>query len=253
MTLVHVTAAALLVLGLLPMDIARAQQSAVAGACELGNVSPNRWDYRRERWPAAHKERFEWQLKDLEVNHFRPYTEMLVRPTTGRSIGADLHYVLRLWPNHHRALVTLVRLGERERTDQPKDTFYTISCYFERSLHFAPDDTVVRGLYANHLAKRSERGLALHQLELLKQYAEQSPFTHHNAGLIYLELQEFDRALEQAYRAEELGIPAQSMLRRRLEAAGKWRPRDAAQVGPLTAPAASAASSPGDQPGAQPN
>jgi tetratricopeptide (TPR) repeat protein len=249
MTPFHPAAAILLVLGLLPMEIAWAQQPALGASCELGIVSPNRWDYRRERWTAANRARFEWQLKDLEDNHFRPYTELLVRPTTGRTIGSDLRYVLNLWPNHHRALVTLVRLGEREQTNWPKNTSYTIACYFERALDYAKDDTVVRGLYADYLAKRSEKSAALYQLDLLKKFAGQSPLAHHNAGLIYFGLGEFDRALEQAHRAEELGMPEKSLLRRQLETAGKWGRRQAVDEAASAASAASAAGSPGPEAG----
>jgi tetratricopeptide (TPR) repeat protein len=241
MTAALLALTATLALWLMPSSPVIAQATIAEAGCELNKVSRNRWDYRRERWPEAHKERFEWQLKDLEVNHFRPQTEMLLRPTTGRTIGSDLHYVLTLWPNHHRTLLTLVRLGEREHTDQPKDTFYTIACYFERGLNYTPDDTVMRGLYAYYLAKRSDRPRALHQLELLKTHADQNPLAHHNAGLIYLEMQEFDRALEQAHRAEQLGLPPNNRLRSSLETAGKWRAPESGLASPV--PAASAASS----------
>jgi tetratricopeptide (TPR) repeat protein len=216
-----------------------AQLSATGENCNLQQVSSYMFDYRRAKW--LDKARYDWQLKDVEDNHFRPHTETLVRPTSARYIGHDIDYVLTRWPNHHRVLAALVRLGERERTDRPPGTVYSIGCYFERALNYAKDDTVTRGLYASYLAQRSMRPQALAQLEQLLQYAQENPLSQHNTGLIYLELQEYELALRQAHVAEELGMPPNNQLRSRLEAAGKWRAPDAVLAPPV--PAASASSS----------
>jgi tetratricopeptide (TPR) repeat protein len=220
---------------------ARAQLSATGENCNLQQVNSYLFDYRRAKW--LDKARYDWQLKDVEDNHFRPHTEMLTRPTTGRYIGQDIDYVLTRWPNHHRVLSALVRLGERDRTDKVQGTTYSIDCYFERALNYAKDDTVARGLYASYLAQRSMRPQALAQLEQLVQHAEQNPLSQHNAGLIYFELREYDLALRQAHLAEQLGLPPNNRLRSRLEAAGKWRAPEASAASPV--PAASAASAGG--------
>ena len=51
---------------------------------------------------------------------------------------------------------------------------------------------------------------------------------HYNLGLIYLELGDADRALEQAHAAYALGYPLPG-LRNRLQRMGKWRPAAAGQ------------------------
>lgn len=227
-------------------DPALSQQTAPVGECRLEEQHSYLFDYRRSNW--INKDRYDWQLKDVEDNHFRPQTELLVRSTRGLKIGNDFDYVLTRWPNHHRVMVALVRLGERERTDKPAGTKYTIGCYFERGLKFAPEDTVLRGLYASYLARQSLRDHALYHLNQMIQQAEQNvlaPLTFQNAGLIYLELGEHALALQQAYRAEEFGLPATNPLRVQLEALGKWRPRDSGESvsPPPSALSASAASS----------
>lgn len=221
-----------------------ASLTAAASAQSQGRVerSPNRQepcdphkayqfenDYRPSKWKDP--KRSEWLLNDVEKNHFLPRTEMLMQSTRGMGIGHDLNYVLHWWPNHHRALLTLVRLGEREGTDAPAGTKFTIGCYFERAVRFAPDDTVLRGLYARYLAQRGERAQALFQLELLKDHAGDNPLSQQNAGLIYFEMQEFAKALEQAYVVEDLGLPQTNVLRQQLEAAGKWHPKPAPPSG----------------------
>jgi tetratricopeptide (TPR) repeat protein len=69
--------------------------------------------------------------------------------------------------------------------------------------------------------------------------AGDNAFTHFNAGLLYLELNEFEKALQQAHRANELGM-VNPALRERLQAAGKWQeptspPADAARAPDPTA------------------
>lgn len=196
----------------------------------VGRLEPE--DYRK---PSA-------RLKVVEDYHFGPMVESLIRPMqVGMSIGSDLDYTLWGYPNHHRALVTLVRLGAREKTDQPRGTNFTIDCYFRRALRIASDDYIVRMIYANYLGSVNRRADALRQLNYVVESAEDSPVTHYNAGLIYLELGELEKATAQAKRAIELGYPRQE-LRAELQRRGAW-PAE----GP--APAASAASAPASAPG----
>jgi tetratricopeptide (TPR) repeat protein len=177
------------------------------------------------------------RLKIVEDYHFGPMVESLIRPMqVGMAIGSDLDYTLWGYPNHHRALVTLVRLGAREKTDQPRGTNFTIDCYFRRALRIASDDYIVRMIYASYLGSVNRRADGLRQLNYVVESAEDSPVTHYNAGLIYMELGELDKAAAQAKRALDLGYPRQE-LRAELQRRGAW-PAEA------PAPAASAASAP---------
>ena len=174
------------------------------------------------------------RLKVVEDYHFGPNVESLIRPMqVGMTIGSDLDYTLWGYPNHHRALVTLVRLGAREKTDQPRGANFTIDCYFRRALRIASDDYIVRMIYASYLGSVNRRADALRQLNYVVESAEESPLTHYNAGLIYLEIGELDKAATQARRALELGYPRQE-LKTELQRRGAW-PAEA------PAPAASAA------------
>ena len=221
-----------------------AQSPSSPSDCELNKRNSYTFEYRRERWPKEALAQYDWQRKDVESNHFPPQTEMLVRPRhTSGTIGADVSYMLERWPNHHRGLNALVRLGDREKTEVPKGSKYTIRCWFERALVFARDDTVVRGLYASYLGKKGQKEEALLQLEELKRQAGDNPLSHHNAGLVYLELGEHDKALQQAHLADSYGLTMQNKLREQLEALGKWKPRPASS-GDAVDGAASAASAP---------
>jgi tetratricopeptide (TPR) repeat protein len=169
--------------------------------------------------------------------HFTPKVENLIAGQSG-TLGADINYTLRAFPNHHRALISATRLAEREKNDQPPGMLWPVECYFERAIRFASDDIVVRSLYAQWLGKRGRRPEAQWQLETALKSAQDSPISHYNIGLVYLELGDYDRALAQAHRALELGWPRQE-LAQQLKSAGKWR-----EPGEGTAPAAAAASEP---------
>ena len=180
------------------------------------------------------------RLKVVEDYHFGPTVESLIRPMqVGMAIGSDLDYTLWGYPNHHRALVTLVRLGAREKTDQPRGTNFTIDCYFRRALRIASDDHIVRMIYASYLGSVNRQDDGLRQLNYVVESAEDSPVTHYNAGLIYMELGALEQAVAQAKRAIELGYPRQE-LRNGLQKRGVW-PAE------LPAPAASSASAPAGQ------
>ena len=161
-------------------------------------------------------------LADVEFNHFTPQVEMLGRGPTGGAAGPEIRYTLAVFPNHHRALNALVRLGQREKSTHPRYLTYSIDCYFERALRIAHDDNVVRLLYSQFLAAQGRKDEALKITGFARDLADDDGFTHYNVGLVYFELGEFELALRQAWRAADLKFD-RPLLREQLEKAGKWR------------------------------
>jgi tetratricopeptide (TPR) repeat protein len=162
-------------------------------------------------------------LQRVEQFHFTPAMEGLIRGNnTSQWLGANLAYLMHTSPNHHRGLVAMTRLVDREKTPQPAGFRHSIDCYYERALRFAPTDTVVRVLYARFLNTRGQREEALAQLDAAVELSKEDGFSHYNVGLMYAELKRYDRALAQAHRAKALGFEKPG-LRALLEAAGEWR------------------------------
>lgn len=162
------------------------------------------------------------KLSIVESYHFTPEVEALIRGKSSTFIGADLSYVLGTFPNHHRALMSMMRLGERLKTPQPPRAGYSVDCYFERAVRFRPDDSVVRMMYASYLQKNALVTQALGQLEYVEKVAGDNFFTYYNLGQIYMDMKEFDKALAMAHKAMALGFQNPG-LRNRLQAAGKWQ------------------------------
>jgi hypothetical protein len=177
------------------------------------------------------------KLAMVEGFHFTPEVEMLVRGKSSADIGEDIDYTLDVFPNHHRALVSMMRLIERTKMPQPPGAHYTMDCYFDRAMRYAPTDEVARLLYANYLVKANRNGEAQVQLDRVEVLAEDNAFTHFNLGLVYLEMKDYDKALIQAHLAQSLGLQKTELMDA-LKKDGKWR--DAALPGEASSSPASA-------------
>ena len=184
-------------------------------------------------------------LATVEGGHFQQQVEDLIQPMFN-SFGADLDYTLHAYPNHHRALLTLIRLGEREKTDQPKDSRYTIDCYLRRAIRWRSDDLIARMIYAQYLIKKSRLPDAKAQLDYAATQAGDTPFTHYNRGLSYFDMKAYDLALEQAHLAASLGMENEG-LKNKLVGVGQWHEpvasADAAASAPQGAASAATAAS----------
>ena len=202
-------------------------QGAPSGCGELGTQLG---DYLKDKGQVAMIERF----------HFTPEVESLTRGKSSTVIGADIDFMLRNFPNHHRALVAMMRLGEKEKTPQPAGAAFSVACYFDRAIRFRPDDIVARMLYATYLSKNRREADASGQLEMAAKTAADDPFSHYNIGLIYLEMKNYDRALEQAHKVYGLGF-ARTELKDRLKSAGRWKDPEPAAPSSSPEPSASAA------------
>jgi hypothetical protein len=156
----------------------------------------------------------------VESAHFPPKVEALRAGSRGY-IGGDIDYTLRAIPNHHRALMAMVRLGERTGRTQPTGATFPIECYFDRAERFARDDPMVHVLYGIYLARAQRITEATAQLGLAEQLGGNDPQVVYNLGIGHLELKNYDRSVEFAEKAAALGIHFPG-LRQRLERAGKW-------------------------------
>lgn len=162
--------------------------------------------------------------RDVEANHFTPQVQQLRRGQSVRvrgGVGRDIDYTLHLMPNHPYALLAMTRLAEREKVLKPRGAQYPVTCYFDRAIGFVPDDYRVRVIYGLYLAGTGNAAEARQQLEIATLKAPDDADVQYNAGLAYFELKDFDKSLEHARRAYELGF-ALPGLRRKLEAEGKW-------------------------------
>jgi len=203
------------------LSIAFASCLAIGGAnaqsriYECGNPFENAFgpfDYRTA--PSDSK-------KVVETYHFTSAVESLQGGITG-TIGGEIDYTLRVFPNHPRALMAMVRLGEREKTIKPKGANYSVECYIERAVQFRPDDVnvkMIRGIYSS---MKRKYGQAIPDFSAVIEEQPNNANAHYNLGLAFFEIKDYDRAREEAKLAQSLGFPLHG-LEQKLRAAGKWQ------------------------------
>lgn len=213
-------------LGLMSSLPAAGQPQGALACGDISNGNNGPFDYRNDRE----------RLSVVERYHFTPKVESLIAGESGDHVGGDISYTLRAYPNHPRALLAMMRWGEKQKSPKPSDVEFTIECYFERALRFRPDDNVVRMIYALFLSRNQRAADAARQVDQVAGTAGDNGFTHYNAGLLYFDLKLYDKALQQAHAAMALSFPP-GKLRDQLQSIGKWSDPVAA-----AGPAASAAS-----------
>ena len=151
-----------------------------------------------------------WTEKDktavVDGFHFNSNVETLRSGQSSTSIGADLDYVLRAVPNHARALVTLINLATREKTQKVKGANYTVDCYFDRARRFRPNDASVRLIQATWLLKNGKAAEAIPQFEAAEKAGLGSGNFYYNLGLAYIDVKQYDKALVAAHRAYAMGF-----------------------------------------------
>jgi tetratricopeptide (TPR) repeat protein len=199
---------------------ALAQAQAMSGGCPLD--FSNAHDYRPEKYVYENTYRSHGVLlKLVEDAHFTPEVEILQRGKSGSMPGPDIAFTLRVYPNHHRALIAMVALGEKEKTSQPNGANSSVECWLQRALGYRPDDNIVRMIYAQFLIKEARGKEAEQQLVYVADHADENAFTHNNIGLLYAKLKNFEQALFHAHKAQALGL-ATPILMAQLKKAGQW-------------------------------
>jgi predicted Zn-dependent protease len=158
----------------------------------------------------------------VEKHHFTPDIEFL-RNKAG--VAPALDYTLRAFPNHHRALMSLINLVVREKKEQIYGMTWPIECYLRRARAWRPDDTMVQVIYGLFYMKMNKPQQAIEQLEEVKAVRGDDPNVYYNLGLAYIQVGNYDKALENAHRAYALHYPLPG-LRNMLVKAGKWRDLD---------------------------
>jgi Tfp pilus assembly protein PilF len=157
----------------------------------------------------------------VEKHHFTSRVETLQGAMTGK-IGGDIDYTLKVFPNHPRALLSMATLAEREKTNKPAGSQYTLDCWFDRAMRFQPGDGVVQVIYGITLLRQDKTREAIDRLESAVELLGDNANAYYNLGLAYFKTKDYDTALKYAHKAYAAGFPLPG-LRNKLEQVGKWR------------------------------
>ncbi len=167
------------------------------------------------------------QLNIVENFHFTSRVENLISGESGY-LGGDLDYTLRAWPNHHRALASLVKYSIRERSTHLPHMKFPVECYFDRAIRMNSKDARVRSIYSAFLSHRGRNKEALEQLEAATNLEPDNATFLYNLGLMYFKQKNYEKASQYAEKAYALNYPLPG-LRNKLIQAGKWHGSPAAR------------------------
>ncbi|MFV0476240.1 MAG: CDC27 family protein [Parahaliea sp.] len=155
-------------------------------------------------------------LRVVEQRHFTPSIEQLV---DGPTTLPDIDYTLRAWPNHHRALFSMIRSISMPDIELGQKRIGPPECYLQRAINFSPNDAMARMLFGVYLQnkKRYEEALKLYRsAELIEPENLQIKY---NLGLVLSNLKQYDEALKYANDVYARGFPLPG-LRNNLKVAG---------------------------------
>lgn len=151
------------------------------------------------------------------------YTEEVAAGVKGNTstIGGDLDYTLRAFPNHVKALTTMAAVAARSKVNQLPGAKYPVECYFERAVRFKPDDGMAWGAYGKYLYGAGLEARAMPLLKKAHEMAPDNPSVNYNLGIAYFRAKQYDLAVQHAKKAYQHDFPFDG-LRNMLVGARKW-------------------------------
>ncbi len=173
------------------------------------------------------------KLPIVDQNHFTPNVENLRGGATEagynnpKAVAGDLRYTLMAFPNHHRALASMIRLSFKENKPKPDGQRFTVECWLDRAIRWRPEDGTVRMLYGNYLShakiKRYDEAIAQYKkAEDALTNQKTMGNLYYNMGLLYFNKKDYEKARDFANKAYARGFPL-SGLKEMLVRAGKWQ------------------------------
>ncbi|MDX2367658.1 MAG: tetratricopeptide repeat protein [Colwellia sp.] len=144
------------------------------------------------------------KLPRVEQFHFTRNVEFLIQGESG-PISADIFYTLTKFPNHHRALYSMMKYSQQNKLNYNK--MFTMECFFKRAIYFKPNDPMVYLLMGIYHHKKKEYSNAekkyLYALKLQPKNAE----INYNLGLLYFDELKLEKSKKHAILAYQNGYP----------------------------------------------
>jgi tetratricopeptide (TPR) repeat protein len=159
-------------------------------------------------------------LRLVEHAHFTEEIEQGIRGNSS-TIGGDLDYALRAFPNHTRALAAMGRQAIKTKVLTLPGAKWPAECYFDRAIRFAPDDGAVRASYGSFLFAKGNVAGALKMFAHAVELEPENASINYNLALAHFKTRNFEQANLYAQRAYALGFPLPGM-KNLLIGAGKW-------------------------------
>jgi tetratricopeptide (TPR) repeat protein len=182
--------------------------------CEGGGQGFGPFDY-------TQRAQYSRQLMEVEGAHFPPQVENLISGKRGSLMG-DLDYTLRAWPNHHRALNSVIRYRLRNKEGIVKTNETPAECYLQRAVNYSPKDGISQMLYGILLQQMGHPQDALKAYQQAERLEPNNLQVKYNMGLLLVELKQYEEAKEYATEVYSMNFPLPGLMRK-LKEQGYWK------------------------------
>jgi len=182
--------------------------------CAGGQPTSGPFDY-------LFRSKHEGSLRVVEEHHFDKGVETLTKGLSTTPMG-DIDFVLKAFPNHHRALQSAMTYSLRHKKWPAGVKELPVECYLQRAAKYSPRDAVVHRLLGYYMHKRGNLDMALKHN---KRALDLQPFdimTQYNTGLILADLERYKQAKQYAQPLYDAGLTLPG-LKNKLIAAGHWK------------------------------
>jgi tetratricopeptide (TPR) repeat protein len=161
-------------------------------------------------------------LNLVERAHFTPEVENLIKGNTG-TLEGDLSYTLRAWPNHHRALLSIINYQLNiQKKLMPGKLSTPPECYLQRAINFSPEDAASYSLYGYYLRKIGHLEEAVKYYEKSLTLAPENAKFAYSFSLLLIDLKRYEDAVKYAKIAYRQGRVAPKGLKQKLFKLGVW-------------------------------
>ncbi|SFF95077.1 tetratricopeptide repeat protein [Neptunomonas qingdaonensis] len=183
--------------------------------CKGKDTTFGPFDYRyRDRVPEA--------ISMVEGAHFNAKVENLKEGAKHKyNLYGDIDYTLRAFPNHARALYTVIRFRTLDGPYNKKQLLLQPECYLNRAIGFTPNDPTIYSLYGIYLHKLDKYDEALEKYLHAEELAPNDIQTKYNIGLLLCDMKKYNEAKKYAIDVYNKNYPFKG-LKNRLISAGFW-------------------------------
>ncbi|MDO9047802.1 MAG: tetratricopeptide repeat protein [Methylobacter sp.] len=174
------------------------------------------WDYTKLRERP--------KIPIVEHHHFTPQVENHIKGQESYITG-DLDYTLRAVPNHHKALLSMIRYQSKlnkKSLHDPRPLLTSPECYLQRAIHFSPMDSGSISLYAYYLKEIGQLEKAADYYQKALDISPDSAKIQYSYSLLLINLKQYDKALEYAQKVYAHGKPPEG-LKNKLIKLGVWK------------------------------
>ena len=162
-------------------------------------------------------------LEMVESHHFTPEVENLIAGKDSGTVEGDLNYTLRAWPNHQRALLSVINYQLNVEHNLTKVKLRTApECYLQRAINFSPNDIVPYMLYGYYLRKTGHIEDAIKYYDKAMDLEPENAKVAYSYSLVLIDLKRYDDAVKYAKIAYN-NRKAPKGLKEKLKKIGVWK------------------------------